>query len=179
MANVIYSMSTSLDGFIADSDGDFSWTAPDEELHQFHNDRVRELGVQLLGRALYETMVYWERPDESWGPVEREFAEIWQGLPKVVFSSTLAAVDGNARLATGSLADEVAALRSQPRDIGIGGATLGRAALEQGLVDELQVFVSPVIVGAGNPFYPAVRRDLDLLETRTFGGRVSYLRYAV
>jgi dihydrofolate reductase len=178
MAKVIYSMSTSLDGFIADADGDFSWSAPDEELHQFHNDRVREIGVQLCGRNLYETMVYWDRPDESWGPVEREFAEIWQALPKIVFSSTLETVEGNARLAAGSLADEIGRLKTQSGDIAVGGAALGRAAIEQGLVDELQLFVSPVLVGGGNPFFPAVRRDLELLETRTFGGHVSYARYA-
>jgi dihydrofolate reductase len=179
MPNVIYSMSVSLDGFIAGPDGDFSWSAPDDELHRFHNDRVREIGVQLCGRRLYETMVYWERPDASWGATEREFAEIWQALPKIVFSSTLDAVEGNARLATAPLADELAALRAQPgKDIAVGGAALGRAAIEQGLVDEVQLFVNPVLVGGGTPFFPAVRRDLELLETRTFGGRVSYLRYA-
>jgi dihydrofolate reductase len=180
MPKVIYSMSTSLDGFVAGPDGDFSWSAPDDELHRFHNERVRELGAQLCGRALYETMVYWERDDASWGATEREFAGIWQALPKIVFSKTLEAVEGNARLATASLADELAALKAQDGDdIGLGGATLGRAALEQGLVDEIQIFINPVLVGGGNPFFPAVRRDLELLETRTFGGRVSYLRYAV
>jgi dihydrofolate reductase len=178
MAKVIYSMSTSLDGFVAGPDGDFSWSVPDEELHSFHNARVREHAVHLCGRALYETMVYWERPDPSWGPIEREFAEIWQALPKIVFSSTLEDVEGNARLATASLADELAALDPPSGDIGIGGAALGRAAIEQGLVDEVHMFVNPVLVGGGKPFFPAVRRDLELLETRTFSGRVSFLRYA-
>jgi dihydrofolate reductase len=178
MRKVIYSMSTSLDGYIAGPDGDFSWTAPDDELHRFHNERVRKIGVQLCGRALYETMVYWERPDPGWDATAREFAEIWRALPKIVFSSTLEAVEGNARLATASLADEIAALRGEPgKDIAVGGAALGRAAIEQRLVDEVQVFVNPVLVGGGTPFFPAVRRDLELLETRTFGGSVSYLHY--
>jgi len=179
MRKVIYSMSMSLDGYVAGPDGDFSWSAPDDELHRFHNDRVREVGVQLCGRGLYETMVYWDRPDPGWDATAREFAEIWQALPKIVFSSTLDSLEGNARLATASLADEIAALKAQDgKDIAVGGAALGRAAIEQDRVDELQMFYVPVLVGGGTPFFPAVRRDLDLLETRTFGGRVSYLRCA-
>src|SRR3954463_10387423 len=158
MAKVIYSMSTSLDGYIAGPDGDFSWSAPSDELHRFHNERVREIGVQLCGRALYETMVYWERPDPGWDATAREFAEIWQALPKIVFSSKLETVEGNARLATASLADEVPALRPESgKDIAVGGAALGRAAIEQELVDEVQLFVNPVLVGGGTPFFPAVR----------------------
>jgi dihydrofolate reductase len=176
MANVIYSMSMSLDGYVAGPDGDFSWGAPDAELHQFHNDRVRELSAQLLGRRLYETMVYWEGEDESRDAVSREFAEIWRPLPKLVFSSTLTGVEGNARLATGSPAEEVAKLDG---DVGVGGAGLAAGLLRENLVDQLDVFVSPVILGGGTPFFPALdhRIDFELVETRTFASRTIYARY--
>src|SRR3954463_4539687 len=97
MRKLIFSMGVSLAGYIAGPDGDFGWSAPDDELHRFHNDRVKELGGHLLGRRVYETMVYWEHEDPTWGPTEREFAEIWQGLPKVVYSTTLDTVEGNTR----------------------------------------------------------------------------------
>ena len=179
---LIYSMSVSLDGFIAGPGGDIAWSAPDEELHQFHNDRVRELGAHLLGRRLYEVMTYWDTAteDPSLSDVEREFAPIWQALPKVVFSTTLAEVAGNARLATDSLADEVARLKAQPgKDLAVGGAEIAAACLELDLVDEVGLFISPVVLGGGTPFFPSLdhRVDLELLETRTFGSRVVYLRY--
>ena len=138
MRNVIYSMGVSLDGFTAGPDGDFAWSAPDEELHRFHNEQARELGVHLCGRRLYEVMV------------------------------------------TGDVADEVARLREQPGDdIGVGNPELASALIERNLVDEYRLFVSPVIVGGGTPFFPAgePRIDLELVETRTFGSRVVYLRY--
>ena len=115
MPNVIFSMSVSLDGFIAGPGGEIDWGAPDEELHRFHNERVREIGAQFIGRRLYETMLYWEpaNQDPSAGPIERDFAEIWQALPKIVFSTTLDAVEGNARLATRGVAEEVAELKQQ------------------------------------------------------------------
>jgi dihydrofolate reductase len=182
MTKVIYSMSVSLDGFIAGPGGNIDWSAPDEELHQFHNDRVRELGAHFLGRRLYEVMLYWENHDPSWGPIEDEFAAIWQALPRVVFSTTLESVEGNARLASGGIADEVAALRDRVpdgQDIGVGGAGLAAAFTELGLIDEYQLFVNPVVLGGGTPFFPALaeRINLELLETRTFGSRVEYLRY--
>jgi dihydrofolate reductase len=176
MPNVIFSMSTSLDGYIVGPDGDFGWTAPDAELHRFHNERARGLSAHLLGRRLYETMVYWEREDESHDEVAREFAGIWRALPKVVFSTTLTAVEGNARLATGSIAEELAKLDG---DVAVGGAGLAASCFEAGLVDDVRVFVNPVIVGGGTPFLPALdhRIDLELVETRTFGSRVTYARY--
>jgi dihydrofolate reductase len=176
MRNVIFSMSMSLDGYIAGPGGEFDWTAPDDELHRFHNQRVRELSAHLCGRRLYETMLYWERPDDSWDATAREFAGFWQPLPKIVFSSTLDAVEGNFRLATGDPAEELARLDG---DIGVGGAGLAATLIERGLVDEFQVFVYPVIVGGGTPFFPALdhRIDLELVETRTFGSRVTYARY--
>jgi dihydrofolate reductase len=176
MANVIYSMSSSLDGYVAGPDGDFSWTAPDAELHAFHNERVRELSAHLLGRRLYETMVYWEREDDGRDAVAREFAEIWRPLPKIVFSTTLTEVEGNARLATGTLAEELAGLDG---DVGVGGAGLAASCFEAGLVDEVHTFVCPVIVGGGTPFLPPVRLDLSLVEARTFGRDVTHARYRV
>ena len=175
-----YSMSVSLDGFIAGPDGNFDWGAPDEELHQFHNDRVRESGGHLLGRRLYETMVYWETDDPQWPAVQEEFAGIWQALPKVVFSTTLEEVEGNARLARGDLAAEVARLKEEPgKDLDVGGAGLAAGCIKLGLVDEFGLFVSPVVLGGGTPFFPALDEplNLELIETRTFGSPAVYLRY--
>jgi dihydrofolate reductase len=179
---LVYSMSVSLDGFIAGPGGEIDWSAPDEELHQFHNDRVREIGVQLCGRRLYETMLYWETADQdpSAGEIEREFAGIWRSLPKIVFSTTLDTVEGNWRLATADVAGEVARLKDEPgKDIAVGGAGLAAACIELDLVDQYELFVNPVILGAGTPFFPplAKRIDLELAETRTFASRVVYLRY--
>jgi dihydrofolate reductase len=182
MRNLIYSTGVSLDGFIAGPDGDFGWSAPDEELHRFHNQQTRELGAHLLGRRLHETMVYWETAHENpeSQDFEVEFARIWQELPKVVFSTTLETVEGNARLATEGVADEVARLKQQPgKDIAVGGAGLASSCIELGLVDEFRLFVSPVVVGGGTPFFPVLtqRIDLELVEMQTFGSRVVYLRY--
>jgi len=179
---VIYSMSVSLDGFIAGPGGDISWGGPDEELHQFHNDQVRELGAYFCGRRLYETMLYWETADQdsSAGPVRREFADIWLALPKIVFSTTLRHVEGNWRLAEGGIAQEVEALRDQPgKDLAVGGADLAAAFMKLGLIDDFRLFVHPVVLGAGTPYFPtaASRIDLELLETRTFSSRVVYLHY--
>jgi dihydrofolate reductase len=179
---LIYSMTVSLDGFIAGPDGEIDWSAPDDELHRFHNDQVRELGVHLCGRRLYETMVYWETAaeDPSLSQVALEFAPIWKALPKIVFSSSLTAVEGNARLTTQSPADEVQALKRQPgKDLAVGGAGLASSLIERGLIDDFRLFVSPVLLGAGTPYFPASTRrtHLRLLETRTFSSRVVYLRY--
>ena len=175
-----YSMSVSLDGFIAGPDGNFDWGGPDQELHQFHNDRVRESGGHLLGRRLYETMVYWETDDPEWPAVQEEFAGIWRALPKVVFSTTLEEVEGNARLARGDLAAEVARLKEEPgEDLDVGGAGLAAGCIKLGLVDEFGLFVNPVVLGGGTPFFPALDEplNLELIETRTFGSPVVYLRY--
>ena len=176
-------MGVSLDGFIAGPDGDFGWSAPDEELHRFHNEQTRELGVHLCGRRLYEVMVYWEtvETNPASDDVELEFAQIWKALPKVVFSRTLESVVGNATLAREEPAEVVARLKREPgRDIAVGGAGLAAELTALGLVDEYRLFVNPVVVGGGTPFFPALaeRIDLDLVETRTFGSRVVYLRYA-
>jgi dihydrofolate reductase len=178
---LIYSMGVSVDGFIADREGAFGWTVPSDELFRFHTARVRELGGCLLGRRLYETMLVWET-DPSLRDTELgvAFADVWCALPKVVFSRTLDSVQGNARLAEGSVAEEVAAaLAATDKDVEIGGAGLAAAALELGLVDELRMFRHPIVVGGGTPFLPPVTEDvpLDLIETRTFGSRVIYERY--
>jgi dihydrofolate reductase len=182
MRKLIYSMGVSLDGFIVGPDGKFDWSAPDEELHRFHNQQTRELGVHLCGRRLYEVMLYWETADEDPSAPEHvlEFARIWQDLPKIVFSTTLETVEGNATLARGGVAEEVAKLKEQPgADVAVGGAGLASSLIELDLIDEYRLFVNPVIVGGGTPFFPAreERIDLELVETRTFGSRVVYVRY--
>src|SRR5947209_15143363 len=178
---LIYSMGVSVDGFIADRKGAFGWTAPDEELFRFHTERVRELGGYLCGRRLYETMLVWETdPSLRADELRAEFADVWCAIPKIVFSRTLGGVQGNARLAEMSLADEVAAaLDATDQDVSIGGAGLAAAAIERGLVDELRMFRHPVVLGGGTPFLPPVTEEvpLDLIETRTFGSRVIYERY--
>jgi dihydrofolate reductase len=184
MRSVTYSMAVSLDGYIVGPDGQFDWSIPDEELFSFATDETRRIGVMLLGRKLYETMLYWETADQaSLDDSELEWIAIWNPLPKVVFSTTLAAVQGNARLAAGGLAAEIERLRAEPGDgdIGIGGATLAAEAAALGLIDEYQARVYPVLVGGGIPFFPQRERrvDLELLETRTFSSKVVYLRYRV
>jgi dihydrofolate reductase len=178
---LIYSLTVSVDGFIADRDGAFDWSVPSEELFRFHIAQVGELGGFLLGRRLYETMLVWDT-DPSLRETEAEaaFADVWCAIPKVVFSRTLDSVQGNARLAQASVAEEAAAaLEATDKDVGIGGAGLAAAAIELGLVDELRMFRYPVVVGGGTPFLPPVTEDvpLDLIETRTFGSRVIYERY--
>ncbi|MGZ6295186.1 MAG: dihydrofolate reductase family protein [Candidatus Limnocylindrales bacterium] len=183
MRKLIYSMGVSLDGFITGPDGDIDWSAPDEELHRFRGTRqIREIDVHLCGRRLYEAMVYWETADEnpSLSDYELEFARVWKDTPKIVFSKTLEKVEGNARLVRGGVAEEVAALKEQPgKDLAVGGAGLASTLIERGLVDEFRLFVSPVVLGGGTPYFPAMpeRIDLELIETRTFPSRVVYVRY--
>jgi dihydrofolate reductase len=178
-------MGVSLDGYIVGPDGDFDWTPPDAEVFRFWIDEIREVGVHLLGRRLYETMLYWETADQdpSLGDAELEWASLWKPLPKVVFSRTLSAVQGNARLASGGVAEEIERLQAEPGegDIAIGGATLAAEAAGLGLIDEYRAMVYPVLVGGGIPFFPRRERrvDLELVETRTFSSRVVYLRYRV
>jgi len=178
---LIYSMGVSVDGFIADREGAFGWTVPSEEQFRFHLAQTRELGGYLLGRRLYETMLVWETdPSMRDNELRAAFADVWCALPKVVFSRTLDSVQGNARLAEASVAEEAAAaLDATDKDVSIGGAGLAAAAIELGLIDELRMFCNRVVVGGGTPFLPPVTEDvrLDLVETRTFGSRVIYERY--
>ncbi|HEX5451320.1 MAG TPA: dihydrofolate reductase family protein [Candidatus Limnocylindrales bacterium] len=180
-----YSMGASLDGYIVGPDGGFDWSAPDPEVFRFWIDEIRGVGVHLMGRRLYETMLYWEAADQnpSLDDAEREWAALWNPLPKVVFSRTLYAVEGNARLASGGLADEIERLRAEPGDgeIAIGGATLAAEAAALDLIDEYRPWVYPVLVGGGTPYFSHRERrvDLELMETRAFRSKVVRLRYRV
>jgi dihydrofolate reductase len=178
-------MGVSLDGYIVGPDGDFDWSPPDDDVFRFVTDEIREVGVYLLGRRLYETMLYWETADQdpSLDDLRLEWAAIWNPLPKVVFSTTLSAVQGHARLASGGLAEEIERLRAEPGsgDIAVGGATLAAEAAAAGLIDEYRARVYPVLVGGGIPFFPQHERrvDLELVEARPLSSRVVYLRYRV
>jgi dihydrofolate reductase len=185
MRRVTYSMGVSLDGYIVGPDGDFAWEGLSDEIFQFSIDQIKEVGVHLLGRRLYETMLYWETAAEEHDLDEAklEWAGLWNPLPKVVFSRTLSSVEGSARLATGSVAEEIERLRAEPGDgdIAIGGATLAAEAAAADLIDEYQARVFPVMVGGGIPFHPHAERkvQLELVETRTFDTGVVYLCHRV
>ena len=143
---------------------------------------MREIGAHMCGRRLYEVMAYWETADEnpSIAEHELEFARIWQNMPKIVFSKTLEKVQGNARLVRDGVAEEVVKLKKQAgKDLAVGGAGLASALVKLGLIDEYRLFVSPVVLGGGTPYFPALdeRINLQLVETRTFGSRVVYVRY--
>jgi dihydrofolate reductase len=185
MRKLTYSMSASVDGYIVGPDGGFDWSVPDEEVFRAHIEEIRDVGVHLMGRRLYETMLYWEtaEQDPSLNDAEREWTALWKPLPKVVFSSSLSSVQGNARLATGDLAEEIERLRAESAegDIAIGGAALASQAAALGLIDEYRVWIYPVLVGGGIPFFPHHERQvkLELIETRPFGSKVLHLRYGV
>ncbi|GAA2294200.1 dihydrofolate reductase family protein [Streptomyces hawaiiensis] len=185
MRSVTYSMNVSLDGYIVGPDGGFDWTVPGEDVFRFWIDEIREVGVHLMGRRLYETMLYWETADQeaSLDDSQLEWAALWNPLPKVVFSTTLSTVQGNARLVSGGLAEEIERLRAEPAegDIAIGGATLAAEAAASDLIDEYRTMVYPVLVGGGIPFFPQRERrvDLELVESRAFGSSVVYHRHRV
>ena len=184
MRSVTYSMSLSLDGYIVGPDGSFDWPGFSKDVFRFWIDEIRGVGVHLLGRRLYETMLYWETADQaSLDDAQLEWAGLWNPLPKVVFSTTLSAVQGTARLASGGLAEEIERLRAEPGegDIAIGGATLAAEAAALDLIDEYQAMVYPVLVGGGISYFPQRERrvDLELVETRTFSSSFVYLRYRV
>ncbi|MDO9353390.1 MAG: dihydrofolate reductase family protein [Solirubrobacteraceae bacterium] len=180
---LICSMSVSIDGFIADRDGDFGWTEPHEERFRHSLREVQGLGAYLLGRRLYEAMRVWEtEPAMRDSPDKDAFADAWITLPKVVFSRSLDRVEGNARLATGSLADEIEAalaLAGPHRDVSIGGADIAGQALELGLLGELRLFRCPVVVGGGTPLMPPVATTIpfELVETRMYTDQRLFERY--
>ena len=184
MANLIFSAIASLDGFTVDSNGEFDWAAPDEEVHAFVNDQERAIGTYLYGRRMYETMVYWETAatgdDEP--TVARDYAEIWRAADKVVYSSTLAEVS-SPRTRLEREFDPAAVRRlkeAAERDLTVGGPGLAAHAFGHGLVDECHLFLNPVSVGGGTPALPAGRRvELELLAERRFGNGVVFLRYRV
>jgi dihydrofolate reductase len=182
MRTLIYSMSVSLDGFIAGPEGDIGWSAPGAELMAFHNEQTRQVSAHLLGRGLYEDMLPWETAEETRSdPADLEFAAMWRSIPKVVFSTTLRQVRGHARLASDDVASEVARLVEQPGEgiVSVGGAGLASTLIELDLIDEYRLFVHPVVLGGGTPYFPPQDRaiGLELAETRTFDSRVVYLRY--
>ncbi|NKI41040.1 dihydrofolate reductase family protein [Streptomyces physcomitrii] len=185
MRKVTYSMGVSLDGYIVGPDGGFDWSEPDAEVFRFVTEEIRGVAVHLMGRRLYETMLYWEtaEQDPALDDSERVWAALWNPLPKVVFSRTLSAVRGNARLLSGGLAEEIGRLRGEPGEgeIAIGGAGLAAEAAAAGLIDEYRPRVHPVLVGGGVPFFPRSERrvDLELAENRTFDSGIVCFRYRV
>lgn len=183
MGKLIYSMNVSLDGYIETPDHSLDWTNVDDELHTWFNDRSRDADAFLYGRRLYETMAaYWPTAasDPSANEVMLDFARIWNEKPKVVFSSTLTDVEGNSRLVSGDVGDELAKLNSEfDGELDVGGATLASAFIRRGLVDEYRLLVHPVILGAGTPFFPKLEAPIRLrqTETRTFESGVIYIGY--
>ena len=179
MSKLIYITNMSLDGYIEDETGGFEWGNPDQ-VHAFITELVRPIGTYLYGRRLYETMAYWDAPVEGYPPGHRDFARIWQKHGKIVFSRTLTdATTRNTRVERDFDVEAIRKLkRESERDIGIGGAELAGLALEADLVDEFHLFLNPVIVGGGKPaFRAALRRNLELLETRRFGTGVIHMHY--
>lgn len=183
MARLIYSTIASLDGYVADADGNFGWAMPSEEVHAFVNELERTAGTYLYGRRMYETMVAWETMDLSEEPpVVRDYAAIWRATEKVVYSTTLTEAS-SARTRVEREFDPEAVRRlkeSAERDITVGGPGLAGVALAAGLVDELHLFVVPAVVGAGTRSLPdGVRLELQLLDARRFDGGFAYLHYRV
>ncbi len=182
MAKLIYSAITSLDGYVADADGNFEWAAPAEDVHAFVNDLERQVGTYLYGRRMYDTMAAWETirtlPDQP--PVVRDFAEIWHGADKIVYSTTLeTASSARTRIEREFDPEAVRQMKAQAdRDISVGGPDLAAQAIRAGLVDEYHVFVTPVVVGAGRHFLQGgVHMKLELLDERRFGSGVVHLHY--
>jgi dihydrofolate reductase len=184
MVKLIYSTIASLDSFVEDRNGAFDWAAPNEEVFAFINQLERPIGTYLYGRRMYETMVYWESFDAEAGhsAVEKEFAEIWKAASKMVYSTTLAATSsGRTTIEREFNVEAILRMKAtSSSDISMGGAGLASLALSAGLVDEVQLFVVPVVVGAGKPAFSNVEPvAFDLLEERRFENGSLYLRYAV
>lgn len=182
MARLIYSAVASLDGYIADADGHFDWSAPDEEVHGFLNELDRPIGTYLLGRRMYEVLVYWETvPTEDAAPAIRDFAGLWRAADKIVYSRTLETVStARTRIERSFDVDAVRGLKaSSEHDLSVGGPTLAAAALRAGLVDEVQLYLNPIVVGGGLAALPSdVRLPLSLQDERRFGNGVVFLRYS-
>jgi dihydrofolate reductase len=182
MARLICGAITSLDGYVADKDGNFDWSVPDEEVHTFVNDLERPIGTYLYGRRMYEVMVYWETAHAvaDQPAFVREYTDIWQAADKIVYSTTLEAVS-SARTRIERDFDPEAVLQLKAaggRDISVAGPDLAAQAFRAGLVDECHLFVTPVVVGGGKQFLPDnLRVELELLDERRFGNGVVYLRY--
>ena len=181
MAKLIYSALTSLDGYLADEEGNFDWAMPDEEVHTFINDLERPVGTYLYGRRMYETMVYWETAHTvADHPVEQDFAEIWRAAEKVVYSKTLETVSSaRTRIERAFDPDAIRQVKaSAERDISVGGPDLAAQAFGAGLVDECHLFLAPIVIGGGKRALPeGVRVVLELLDERRFGNGMVYLHY--
>lgn len=182
MAKLIYSAITSLDGYVADGDGKFDWSAPDEEVHTFVNDLERPIGIYLYGRRMYEVMVYWESADQFKDQPSyiQNYARIWQAADKVVYSKTLDSVSSaRTRIAESFDPNGIRQLKDiAERDISIGGADLAGQAMKAGLVDEYHLLVSPVVVGGGHKALPDdIRMNLQLQDHRSFTNGVVHLHY--
>ncbi|MET0559477.1 MAG: dihydrofolate reductase family protein [Solirubrobacterales bacterium] len=182
MARLIYSAIASLDGYVEDAEGKFDWAAPDAELHAYVNDQERAIGTHLYGRRMYETMRYWEQngdgPDDS--PISADYATIWRAADKVVYSRTLESAEtARTRIEPEFETEAVRALKANvERDLAIGGAELAGVALAAGLVDEINLFLHPVVVGAGKPALPVERRlNLELRDQRRFESGALHLHY--
>ena len=184
MIKVIYSTIASLDGYMADEDGEFGWAAPDEQVHAFINDLELGVGTFLYGRRMYEVMRYWETADATSGrtAVEQDYAQIWRSADKIVYSRTLRSVS-SARTRIERVFDAAALRHEKARaggDIGVGGPGLAVRVLEAGLVDELRLFVVPILVGGGKRSLPDhVRLEVELLDERRFDGGMVYLHYRI
>jgi dihydrofolate reductase len=182
MAKLIYLALMSLDGYLEDREGNFDWAAPDEEVHTFINDLVRQAGTHLYGRRMYEVMAVWETdPSFAAEPPYKDFASIWQAADKIVYSRTLESpVTARTRIERSFRPDEVAKLKiSAENDLLIGGPELASHAFRAGLVDECHLFVAPIAVGGGKPALPTdTRVGLQLLEERRFAQGMVFLRYA-
>jgi dihydrofolate reductase len=182
MAKLIYSAITSLDGYVADEDGNFDWAMPDDEVHAFVNDLERPVGTYLYGRRMYEVMVAWENADTfaDQRPVMQDYAQIWRAADKIVYSKTLETVSSaRSRVERDFDPEGVRALKARAeRDISVGGPELAAQAIEAGLVDELHLFLTPIVVGSGKQSLPdRVRWKLDLLGERRFRNGVVHLHY--
>jgi dihydrofolate reductase len=184
MTKLIYSAITSLDGYVADQDGNFDWGTPDEEVLAFVNDLERPVGTYLYGRRMYETMVYWENAHFSGGQshLTQDFADFWRAADKIVYSTTLATVSSaRTRIERDFDPEAVRQMKLQAgADISVGGPTFAGQAIKAGLVDECHLFVTPVVVGGGNHSLPSnLRLNLELLDQRRFGNGVVHLHYRI
>lgn len=183
MARLRVGAIASLDGYVADVEGRFDWAAPDEDVHAFVNGLERDVGTYLYGRRMYEVMRFWEQPsDDDWPPVMREYATVWRGADKVVYSSTLSEVStARTQLLRTFDPDEVRRRKEvAPLDLSVSGPTLAAAAWRADLVDDVHLFLVPVVVGGGTRALPdGVRARLALLDERRFGNGTAYLRYRV
>jgi dihydrofolate reductase len=183
MGKLVYLMNVSLDGYVETLDNSLDWTIVDEEIHTWFNDRSRETDAFLYGRRLYEVMnAYWPTAESDPAATDYtiEFARIWNARPKIVFSTSLAGVEGNSRLVSGDVGDLLERLRAEfPGELSVGGPTLAAQFLRRGLIDEYRLVVHPVILGAGLPFFPELDAPvgLRLIETRQFASGAMYLGY--